>query len=113
MATEQPTADVKPQGQVISAPGIPSGEAHGMAWVDVLPVKDKWVAELSPGLGRLVDGIAAELGVSPDDALLRAIALYRGALDYHKQGKLIGAASNEEGPLEVIFRLFEAGPHAG
>jgi hypothetical protein len=60
---------------------------------------------LSPVLDEALTDLAGELGVTRGDAVLRAIALLKTAVEHRREGKVIGAASNPES-LEAVFVRF-------
>ena len=57
---------------------------------------------LSPALDEALTDLAGELGVTRGDAMLRAIALLKTAVQYRREGKTIGAANDPES-LEAVF----------
>jgi hypothetical protein len=52
-----------------------------------------------------LQGMSEATGETPEDILERSVALYSAGLKFHRDGKLIGAASSDDG-LDVIFNMF-------
>lgn len=74
--------------------------------VDPAPRPSRRVAvDVSEGVALGLRGMAARVGITEDDLVERAIALYGAYLKFHDEGKLVGAASSEAG-LDVVFTDF-------
>lgn len=92
-----PSGSVEPVAATGSA-NMPPPSASGQGTVRV-------VYDLPLGVLLAIQGMAEVTGETPEEILKRSVALYSAGLKYHREGKLIGAASSEDG-LDVIFKMF-------
>jgi hypothetical protein len=67
------------------------------------PPSTKVTIELSKDALDLVKGIVNQTNDDPSDVFRKALALYKLALDAHKEGKHVGIAATTDNPLDTEF----------
>jgi hypothetical protein len=65
-------------------------------------VGDKIALNLSPEASKLLNQLMNMTADSPDDMFRKALALYKAAMDAHKEGKAVGVAASADA-LETEF----------
>jgi hypothetical protein len=66
---------------------------------------------MPPNFDTVLSQLAADLGISPEEVVFKAVAMFDRGLQAHRQGKYVGIADKPD-ELAVEFVGFEGPAHA-